>query len=111
LSAANDLVVAQKSKCRQLIQRQRDEAKEHATQVQNNGDSFLQENSESEEESVDRVTVSLFGGTSYVRMYLSMSKASDHYKYIHTLSTYLSLGWFSKSSTLSCYYTMTGPIF
>ena len=52
LSTANDLVVAQKSKCRQLIQRQRDEAKEHATQVQNNKDSFLQENSESEEESV-----------------------------------------------------------
>ena len=44
MSAANELVVAQKSKCRQLIQVQRDEAKEHATQVQNYEDSFLQEN-------------------------------------------------------------------
>jgi hypothetical protein len=44
--------------------------------------------SESEEESVVYLTVSLFGGTSYVRMYLSMSKASDHYIYLRTLSTY-----------------------
>ncbi len=44
LSTADDRVVAQKSKYRNLIQQQRDEAKEVATQVQNYEDSFLKEN-------------------------------------------------------------------
>ncbi len=44
LSTTNDRVVAQKSKYRNLIQQQRDEAKEVATQVQNYEDSFLKEN-------------------------------------------------------------------
>ena len=46
LSTANDLVVAQKSKYRQLMQRQMDEAKEVAAQVRNYEESFLQENND-----------------------------------------------------------------
>ena len=45
-STANDLVVAQKSKYRQLMQRQMDEAEEVAIQAQNYEESFLQENIE-----------------------------------------------------------------
>ena len=44
LLAANDRVVAQKSKYRDMIQQHRDEAKEVAMQVQNYEDSFLKEN-------------------------------------------------------------------
>ena len=46
LSTANDRVVAQKSKYRKLIQQQRDEAREVASQIQNYEESFLQENAE-----------------------------------------------------------------
>ncbi len=46
LSTANNRAVAQKSKYRNLIQRQRDEAKEVTIQVQNHEASFLKENNE-----------------------------------------------------------------
>ena len=46
LSSANDKIVCQKSKYRDLMQRQMDEAKAVADQVQNYEDSFLQENAE-----------------------------------------------------------------
>eukprot|EP00956_Cyclotella_meneghiniana_P030815 scaffold78775_cov36-Cyclotella_meneghiniana.AAC.2 len=44
LAIANDRVVAQKSKYRNLMQQQRDQAKDFATQVQNYEESFLEEN-------------------------------------------------------------------